>query len=170
MQDESKSHQNHNHTYLVLHKVNWWHKGRCKLLSYYNSDNNKFLVCEYITNGSLIDTLNGKKSLLVWHLKSRSSIIIDVVMELTYLHHCCIVSIVPKHISSNKVLSGGFEEKVTNIGVSKTVTFASKWIEIMYMTMGSCGYVALLWRKEQKYNPYRNLKICTTTWISMFKQ
>jgi hypothetical protein len=43
------------------------HKRITKLWYSYKSDNNRFLVFEYNSNGSLMGTWNGKKSSLDWH-------------------------------------------------------------------------------------------------------
>jgi hypothetical protein len=69
------------------------------------------------------------------------------------------------------VYSGVFEEKVVGTSAAKIVTFVSKVVVIMYVTMGSYGYVTLVRRrKRKKWDPGWNLNMCIASWSSKFKQ
>ncbi|MCI09175.1 receptor-like protein kinase HSL1-like, partial [Trifolium medium] len=143
------------------------HKRISRLWCCYKSDN-MFLVYEYISNESLMDTLNGKKSLLDWNYSYSSFIVIDAAEGLVYLHHNCVLSIVHKHMRSNKVLSGVFEGKVAGTGASKMVPFVSKVVVFMYVSM---VYVTLVKRrKRKKWDPGGHLDRYTSTRSSQCKQ
>ncbi|KAK2369015.1 receptor protein kinase HSL1 [Trifolium repens] len=129
------------------------HKRINRKVCCFNNDNNKFLVNEFDQNGRLMNTLN------------------DAVEGPVNLHYNCVLPIVHKHMRSNKVLSGMIEGKVLGTGAAKIVSFASKEVVFMYVTMESYGYIALVkWRKRKKWNPGWNLNMCIASWSSKFKQ
>jgi hypothetical protein len=70
------------------------------------------------------------------------------------------------------VYSGVFEEKVVGTSAAKIVTFVSKVVVIMYVTMGSYGYVTLVRRrKRKKWDPGGHFLIIWLTiplWSSLY--
>ncbi|CAJ2637765.1 unnamed protein product [Trifolium pratense] len=114
-------------------------------------------LLEYIPNENFDDKLNSKKSLLEW--PTSYIIVIDFAEWPAYLHQNCII--VQKHMWSNKVFSE----------VAKIVTFVSKVVVFMYVTMGPYGYIALVRRKKRKKRDSGgHLEMSTTVWSSKFKQ
>ncbi|OIW21001.1 hypothetical protein TanjilG_27346 [Lupinus angustifolius] len=107
-----------------------------------SGDNNKLLVYEYMSNGSLGDFLHSsKKCLLDW--PTRYKIAIDAAEGLSYLHHDCVPPIVHRDVKSNNILlDSEFGAKVADFGVAKFFRGVSQGAESMSVIAGSYGYIA----------------------------
>ncbi|KAK9068522.1 hypothetical protein SSX86_012636 [Deinandra increscens subsp. villosa] len=90
------------------------HENIIDLLGYCNDHNNKILVYEYASNGSLDKHL--KDVSLTW--KQRLKIVIDVAVGLDFLHGGNSPVIHRDIKSANILLNGGWKAKITDFGLS----------------------------------------------------
>ncbi|KAL4597008.1 hypothetical protein ACB092_12G204800 [Castanea dentata] len=118
------------------------HNNIVRLWCCYDTGDCKFLVYEYMPNGSLGDLLHsGKGGLLDW--PTRYQIALDAAEGLSYLHHDCVPSVVHRDVKSNNILiDGEFRARVADFGVAKVVAAVSRGGEPMSVIAGSCGYIA----------------------------
>ncbi|KAL5989494.1 hypothetical protein ACLOJK_010386 [Asimina triloba] len=115
------------------------HKNIVKLWCCCTAKDSKFLVYEYMPNGSLGDLLHScKGGLLDW--PTRFKIAVDAAEGLSYLHHDCVPPIVHRDVKSNNILlDADFGAKVADFGVAKVI---GKGWNSMSAIAGSCGYIA----------------------------
>lgn len=102
----------------------------------------RFLIYEYMENGSLKDHLHSSEKIpLEWHTRIR--IAIDVANALEYLHFYCDPPLCHNDIkSSNILLDGKFLAKVADFGLarsSKSGTFSSE--PVNKVVQGTPGYI-----------------------------
>ncbi|KAF9589402.1 hypothetical protein IFM89_023678 [Coptis chinensis] len=118
------------------------HKNIVKLWCCCTTKDSKFLIYEYMPNGSLGDLLHSTKaSLLDW--LTRYKIVVDAAEGLSYLHHDCVPPIVHRDVKSNNILlDEHFRARVADFGVAKVVDTASKESKSMSVIAGSPGYIA----------------------------
>ncbi|PSS16438.1 Receptor-like protein kinase [Actinidia chinensis var. chinensis] len=118
------------------------HKNIVRLWCCCNAGDCKFLVYEYMPNGSLGDLLHSSKSdLLDW--PTRLSIALDAAEGLSYLHHGCVPPIVHRDVKSNNILlDAEFGARISDFGVAKIVKTVNRGAEPMSAIAGSCGYIA----------------------------
>ncbi|GJW58655.1 receptor-like protein kinase HSL1 [Tanacetum coccineum] len=118
------------------------HKNIVRLWCCCKSGNSKFLVYEYMPNGSLGDMLHSSKGrLLEWSM--RLKIVLDAAEGLSYLHHDCVPPIVHRDVKSNNILLD--EEhgaRIADFGVAKFIKMENKGSESMSVIAGSRGYIA----------------------------
>ncbi|XAR72603.1 Non-specific serine/threonine protein kinase, partial [Bertholletia excelsa] len=119
------------------------HKNIVRLWCCCNTPDCKFLVYEYMPNGSLGDLLHSSKGrLLGWPTRCR--IAMDAAEGLSYLHHDCAPPIVHRDVKSNNILlDAEFGARISDFGVARIVqTVVNKGAEPMSAIAGSCGYIA----------------------------
>ncbi|GAU23226.1 hypothetical protein TSUD_172540 [Trifolium subterraneum] len=111
----------------------------------YHNDN-RFLVYEFIPNGSLMEGLAN-------------------------LHYNYVLPVGYKQMRFIKVLSEVFKGKAAGIGASKVVPFLSNVLLFMYVTMRYSGYVTIVRsRKRKKWDPGVYLERRISVWSCTFKQ
>ncbi|CAM8887791.1 unnamed protein product [Rhodiola kirilowii] len=111
----------------------------------------RFLVYEYVSNGSLDTTLFRKTThLLDW--KARYCIAIGVAKGLSYLHEDCQDRIVHCDIKpENILLDGDYNAKVADFGLAKLIDrdYSRAWTTIR----GTKGYLAPEWISGEAITP-----------------
>ncbi|KAJ0669774.1 putative protein kinase RLK-Pelle-SD-2b family [Helianthus annuus] len=107
----------------------------------------RFLVYDFMSNGSLDSWiyLGVRKCVLEW--ECRKKIIIDIAKGLAYLHEECRQKIVHLDIKpQNILLDSDFSAKVSDFGLSKLID--KNQSEVMTNIKGTPGYLAPEWRSS----------------------
>ncbi|KAL3620820.1 hypothetical protein CASFOL_035732 [Castilleja foliolosa] len=117
------------------------HRNIVRLVAFCTNRDTHLLVYEYMRNGSLGETLHGKKGgFLSWSL--RYKIAMDAAKGLCYLHHDCSALIVHRDVKSNNILlDSGFEAHVADFGLAKFLVDGGA-SQCMSAIAGSYGYIA----------------------------
>ncbi|KAI3696060.1 hypothetical protein L1987_79069 [Smallanthus sonchifolius] len=117
------------------------HRNIVRLLGYVSNRDNKLLIYEYMSHGSLGEILHGSKgAYLQW--ETRYKIAVEAAKGLCYLHHDCSPMILHRDVKSNNILlDSDYEAHVADFGLAKFLveTGAS---ECMSSIAGSYGYIA----------------------------
>lgn len=118
------------------------HKNIVRLWCCCKSGNSRFLVYEYMPNGSLGDLLHSSKGrLLEWPM--RFKIVLDAAEGLSYLHHDCVPPIIHRDVKSNNILlDEDYGARIADFGVAKFIELGAKGSESMSVVAGSRGYIA----------------------------
>ncbi|XP_050371286.1 receptor-like protein kinase HSL1 isoform X2 [Argentina anserina] len=118
------------------------HKNIMKLLDSFTTRDFKFLIYEYMPNGSLGDLLHSSKAgLLDW--PRRCKIARDAAEGLCYLHHDCDPAIVHRDVKSNNILlDADFGARLADFRVAKIVDALDKGPKSMSVIKGSPGHIA----------------------------
>ncbi|XP_021313599.1 brassinosteroid LRR receptor kinase BRI1 [Sorghum bicolor] len=116
------------------------HRNIVKLYGYCRTDQDKFLVYEYMERGSLSTILMANASAVELDWNKRLDIAKDVANALYYLHHDCSTPIVHRDITCNNILVDmEFRACVSDFGLAKILNFdASSCTRIA----GTTGYLA----------------------------
>ncbi|TYH20483.1 hypothetical protein ES288_A05G433200v1 [Gossypium darwinii] len=94
------------------------HRNLVRLLGFCVEGSRKFLVYEYMSNGSLADFLFNRNERPVW--KQRARIALDVAKGILYLHEECEVSIIHCNIKPlNILLDDSLTAKISDFGLAK---------------------------------------------------
>ncbi|GLU20965.1 hypothetical protein SLE2022_371370 [Rubroshorea leprosula] len=116
------------------------HRNIVSLHGYSLSPFGNLLFYDYMENGSLWDLLHGpsKKVKLDW--ETRLKIAVGAAQGLAYLHHDCNPRIIHRDIkSSNILVDGNFEARLSDFGIAKCIstgrTHASTFV------LGTIGYI-----------------------------
>lgn len=100
------------------------------------------LFYDYMENGSLWDLLHGpagKKAKLDW--ETRLKIAVGAAHGLAYLHHDCTPRIIHRDVkSSNILLDGNFEARLSDFGIAKSIAAAKAYASSTYV-LGTIGYI-----------------------------
>ncbi|KAJ0609022.1 putative protein kinase RLK-Pelle-LRR-XIIIa family [Helianthus debilis subsp. tardiflorus] len=115
------------------------HRYLVNLRGYCNSPTSKLLIYDYLSGGSLDEALHEKAELLDWD--ARLNIIMGAAKGLAYLHHDCSPRIIHRDIkSSNILLDGNFEARVSDFGLAKLL--GDEESHITTIVAGTFGYLA----------------------------
>ncbi|KAL5707447.1 hypothetical protein ACHQM5_018349 [Ranunculus cassubicifolius] len=120
------------------------HVNLVRLIGFCADKSHRYLVYEYMVNGSLEKWIFNKndKSSLSW--KTRRNIILDVAKGLTYLHEDCRQKILHLDIKPQNILiDASFDAKVSDFGLAKLVDKDQS--NIMTQMRGTPGYLAPEW-------------------------
>ncbi|KAK9102293.1 hypothetical protein Sjap_019547 [Stephania japonica] len=133
-----------------------------KLLCCISNETSKFLVYEYMENGSLDQWLHVRKSsfsstsssihhaMLDW--PKRLQIAAGAAQGLCYMHHSCSLPIIHRDIkSSNILLDSDFNAKVADFGLAKILASQGEPDSISVIA-GSFGYMAPEYAHTTKVN------------------
>uniref|UniRef100_A0A1D1YCD0 non-specific serine/threonine protein kinase n=1 Tax=Anthurium amnicola TaxID=1678845 RepID=A0A1D1YCD0_9ARAE len=102
--------------------------------------NTNVLVYEYMRNGSLGESLHGKRAALGW--ARRYAIAVEAARGICYLHHDCRPVILHRDVKSNNILlDAGFHAHVADFGLAKFLRDGAT-SECMSAIAGSYGYIA----------------------------
>ncbi|KAI3412583.1 Protein kinase domain-containing protein, partial [Psidium guajava] len=117
------------------------HRNIVRLLAFCSNKETNLLVYEYMKNGSLGETLHGKKgAFLGWNM--RYKIAVEAAKGLCYLHHDCSPLILHRDVKSNNILlNSSYEAHVADFGLAKFLADGGG-SECMSAVAGSYGYIA----------------------------
>ncbi|CAN6235547.1 unnamed protein product [Urochloa humidicola] len=117
------------------------HRNLVQLLGYIDKANERIIITEYVSNGTLREHLDGQHG-LVLGFNQRLEIAIDVAHGLTYLHLYAEKPIIHRDVkSSNILLTEGFRAKVADFGFARTGPTDPGQSQIETDVRGTAGYV-----------------------------
>ncbi|XP_006652481.1 calmodulin-binding receptor-like cytoplasmic kinase 3 [Oryza brachyantha] len=117
------------------------HRSLVQLLGYIDKRNERIVITEYVSNGTLREHLDGQRG-LVLSFSQRLEIAIDVAHGLTYLHLYAEKPIIHRDVkSSNILLTEGFRAKVADFGFARTGPTEPDQSQIQTDVRGTAGYV-----------------------------
>ncbi|RLM74838.1 calmodulin-binding receptor-like cytoplasmic kinase 3 [Panicum miliaceum] len=117
------------------------HRNLVQLLGYIDKANERLVITEYVSNGTLREHLDGQHG-LVLGFNQRLEIAIDVAHGLTYLHLYAEKPIIHRDVkSSNILLTEGFRAKVADFGFARTGPTEPGQSQIQTDVRGTAGYV-----------------------------
>ncbi|XP_039125612.1 LOW QUALITY PROTEIN: G-type lectin S-receptor-like serine/threonine-protein kinase LECRK3 [Dioscorea cayenensis subsp. rotundata] len=120
------------------------HKNLVRLLGYCNEEENRLLVYQFMSNGSLTSFLFGEMK-LEWN--RRVKIILGVARGLLYLHEECITPIIHCDIKSqNILLDDNLVAKISDFGMAKLL--GANQTRTNTGIRGTRGFVAPEWFKS----------------------
>ncbi|KAG7539341.1 Protein kinase-like domain superfamily [Arabidopsis suecica] len=136
------------------------HGNIVKLLMCSNGEESRFLVYEFMENGSLGDVLHSEKehravSPLDW--TTRFSIAVGAAQGLSYLHHDSVPPIVHRDVKSNNILlDHEMKPRVADFGLAKSFNREDNGgvsdVSPMSCVAGSYGYIAPEYGYTSKVN------------------
>lgn len=139
------------------------HRNIVRLLGYVSNRENKLLIYEYMSHGSLGEILHGSKGAhLQW--ETRYKIAIESAKGLCYLHHDCSPMILHRDVKSNNILlDSDYEAHVADFGLAKFLRDNhSGASECMSSIAGSYGYIA-------PGTSFSHLSICICNFVYVLK-
>ncbi|CAL5031175.1 unnamed protein product [Urochloa decumbens] len=117
------------------------HRNLVQLLGYIDKANERIIITEYVSNGTLREHLDGQHGLFLG-FNQRLEIAIDVAHGLTYLHLYAEKPIIHRDVkSSNILLTEGFRAKVADFGFARTGPTEPGQSQIETDVRGTAGYV-----------------------------
>lgn len=117
------------------------HRSLVQLLGYIEKGNERIIITEYVSNGTLREHLDGQRGLILG-FSQRLEIAIDVAHGLTYLHLYAEKPIIHRDVkSSNILLTDGFRAKVADFGFARTGPTEPDQSQIETDVRGTAGYV-----------------------------
>ncbi|CAL4924218.1 unnamed protein product [Urochloa decumbens] len=115
------------------------HRNLVPLLGYCKIGEERLLVYEYMSNGSLEDALHGRALRLPWERRRR--VARGAAKGLCFLHHNCIPHIIHRDMkSSNVLLDGGMEARVADFGMARLISALDTHLSVSTLA-GTPGYV-----------------------------
>uniref|UniRef100_A0A6M2ENX2 non-specific serine/threonine protein kinase n=1 Tax=Populus davidiana TaxID=266767 RepID=A0A6M2ENX2_9ROSI len=115
------------------------HRYLVNLRGYCNSPTSKLLIYDFLSGGSLDEALHERSEQLDWD--ARLTVILGAAKGLAYLHHDCSPRIIHRDIkSSNILLDGNLEARVTDFGLAKLL--GDEESHITTIVAGTFGYLA----------------------------
>ncbi|KAM0953477.1 putative protein kinase RLK-Pelle-SD-2b family [Dioscorea sansibarensis] len=129
----------------VIARIN--HMNLVRIRGFCSERSHKFLVSEFMENGSLDKHLfgggQGSAGLLGWN--ERFQIAVGVAKGLAYLHHECLEWVIHCDVKpENILLDSDFEPKITDFGLAKLADRGEAYSKISKVR-GSRGYMAPEW-------------------------
>ncbi|KAK9080153.1 hypothetical protein SSX86_001828 [Deinandra increscens subsp. villosa] len=118
------------------------HQNIISLFGFCFEDNHLLLVYDFLSRGSLEDTLHGntKESAFGWN--ERYKVAVGVAEALVYLHNSCDQTVIHRDVkSSNILLSDDFEPQLSDFGLAKWASTTSAHITCTDVA-GTFGYLA----------------------------
>ena len=123
-----------------------YHRNLVRLLGYCFDGNNKLLVFEYMSNGSLADILFNPEKRLRW--EERMEIARDISRGILYLHQECETQIIHCDIKPQNILmDNNWRAKISDFGVAKLMK--QDQTNTYTGIRGTKGYVAPEWYQKQ---------------------
>ncbi|KAK4792436.1 hypothetical protein SAY86_022871 [Trapa natans] len=120
------------------------HVNLVRLVGFCADKTNRFLVYEFMTNGSLDRWIYHKNRECVLEWRQRKKIILDIAKGLNYLHEECRHKIIHLDIKpQNILLDENFNAKVSDFGLSKLIDRDQS--QIVTTMRGTPGYLAPEW-------------------------
>ncbi|CAL4950287.1 unnamed protein product [Urochloa decumbens] len=117
------------------------HRNVVKLYRYCSTDQDKFLIYEYMERGSLSRILMDKNCAVDLDWNKRLNIARDVAHALSYLHHDCSSPVVHRDVTSNNVLIDmQFRACISDFGLAKIMSLGAS--SCTSKLAGTVGYLA----------------------------
>ncbi|PUZ39789.1 hypothetical protein GQ55_9G369100 [Panicum hallii var. hallii] len=115
------------------------HRNLVPLLGYCKIGEERLLVYEYMSHGSLEDALHGRALRLPWARRKR--VARGAARGLCFLHHNCIPHIIHRDMkSSNVLLDGDMEARVADFGMARLISALDTHLSVSTLA-GTPGYV-----------------------------
>ncbi|XP_062205667.1 brassinosteroid LRR receptor kinase BRL2-like [Phragmites australis] len=115
------------------------HKNLVPLLGYCKIGEERLLVYEYMSHGSLEDAVHGRALRLPWERRKR--VARGAAKGLCFLHHNCIPHIIHRDMkSSNVLLDGDMEARVADFGMARLISALDTHLSVSTLA-GTPGYV-----------------------------
>ncbi|OEL25076.1 Serine/threonine-protein kinase BRI1-like 2 [Dichanthelium oligosanthes] len=115
------------------------HRNLVPLLGYCKIGEERLLVYEYMSHGSLEDALHGRALRLPWERRKR--VARGAARGLCFLHHNCIPHIIHRDMkSSNVLLDGDMEARVADFGMARLISALDTHLSVSTLA-GTPGYV-----------------------------
>ncbi|CAN6324357.1 unnamed protein product [Urochloa humidicola] len=115
------------------------HRNLVPLLGYCKIGEERLLVYEYMTHGSLEDALHRRALRLPWERRRR--VARGAAKGLCFLHHNCIPHIIHRDMkSSNVLLDGDMEARVADFGMARLISALDTHLSVSTLA-GTPGYV-----------------------------
>ncbi|KAI4347594.1 hypothetical protein L6164_008395 [Bauhinia variegata] len=116
------------------------HRNIVKLYGFCLHNSCKFLVCEYMEKGSLLQVLSNAEEAKEMSWSKRVNIIKGIANALFYMHHDCASTILHRDISSSNILlNSELEAFVSDFGTARILDTNSSNQTLL---VGTIGYVA----------------------------
>ncbi|WOK96863.1 hypothetical protein Cni_G05571 [Canna indica] len=129
------------------------HRNLVRLLGYTDKENERIIITEYVSNGTLREHLDGKYGRIL-DFSQRLEIAIEVAHGLTYLHLYAEKSIIHRDVkSSNILLTEDFRAKVADFGFARTGPMEADQTHIETKVKGTAGYVDPEYLKTYRLTP-----------------
>lgn len=118
------------------------HQNIISLFGFCFEDNNLLLVYDFLSRGSLEDSLHGNKKDSAFGWSERYKVAVGVAEALVYLHDSCDQPVIHRDVkSSNILLSDDFEPQLSDFGLAKWASTTSSHITCTDVA-GTFGYLA----------------------------
>ncbi|PWA47320.1 hypothetical protein CTI12_AA496410 [Artemisia annua] len=118
------------------------HQNIISLFGFCFEDNNLLLVYDFLSRGSLEDSLHGNKKDSAFGWSERYKVAVGVAEALVYLHDKCDQPVIHRDVkSSNILLSDDFEPQLSDFGLAKWASTTSSHITCADVA-GTFGYLA----------------------------
>jgi Leucine-rich repeat (LRR) protein len=115
------------------------HRNLVPLLGYCKVGEERLLVYEYMTHGSLEDALHGRALPMPWQRRKR--VARGAAKGLCFLHHNCIPHIIHRDMkSSNVLLDADTEARVADFGMARLISALDTHLSVSTLA-GTPGYV-----------------------------
>ncbi|KAI4344195.1 hypothetical protein L6164_011446 [Bauhinia variegata] len=135
----------------LLKKID--HRNLVKLLGYIDKGNERLLITEYVSNGTLREYLDGQRGRIL-DFNQRLEIAIDVAHGLTYLHQYAEKQIIHRDVkSSNILLTESMRAKVADFGFARLGPMDSGQTHISTKVKGTVGYLDPEYMKTYQLTP-----------------
>lgn len=135
----------------ILSKIE--HRNLVRLLGYVDKGNERLVVTEYVSNGTLREHLDGLRD-RVLDFNQRLEIAIDVAHGLTYLHLYAEKQIIHRDVkSSNILLTENFRAKVADFGFARVGPVDTEKTHISTKVKGTVGYLDPEYMKTYQLTP-----------------
>ncbi|ONK70360.1 uncharacterized protein A4U43_C05F32920 [Asparagus officinalis] len=129
------------------------HRNLVKLLGYTERGNERIIITEYVSNGTLREHLDGQHGKIL-DFNQRLEIAIDIAHALTYLHLYAEKPIIHRDVkSSNIMLTESFRAKVSDFGFARIGPTESEQTHILTKVKGTAGYLDPEYLKTFKLTP-----------------
>ncbi|XP_048423152.1 receptor-like protein kinase At3g21340 isoform X4 [Pyrus x bretschneideri] len=129
------------------------HRNLVKLLGYVDEGNERLIITEYVSNGTLREHLD-RQHRKVLNFNQRLEIAIDVAHALTYLHTYSEKQIIHRNVkSSNILLTESMKAKVADFGFARLGPMETDQTHISTEVKGTVGYLDPQYMKTFQLTP-----------------
>ncbi|CAO2822613.1 unnamed protein product [Amaranthus hypochondriacus] len=135
----------------ILSKIE--HRNLVRLLGFVDKGNERLVVTEYVSNGTLREHLDGLGDKIL-DFKQRLEIAIDIAHGLAYLHLYSEKQIIHRDVkSSNILLNEKFKAKVADFGFAKVGPAEGDQTHVSTKVKGTVGYLDPEYMKTYQLTP-----------------